>query len=978
MKRLFLVPCLLVCPAVAFGDGPGPHLVADLGSPSALNQGGVVLPGSFQPVGDLDVFANYDADGAQTLWVTDGTAAGTAELLGLPGNLVGSTGSIGYYVAEDAVWRTDGTESGTFPVYFGRADGPLVVGDRLFFHDCPAGFFNCELWETSDTTGSARPLLSVVVPVSIAWSPAPGSYVFLNKDATGPAYSVWRTDGTPQGTVQVAELGDQILGAVGLPGGRELLALLGPSGQELWISDGTASGTSLLLTRNQTVGGIDLQSGSVLDGEAYFAISGATELEIWRSDGTRAGTSLVLSYPYMDSGSASVAKLGNRLFFALPNAQAGTVGLWSSLGDPSTSAPLNCPVCSGIDGGWVRTIGDRVLFAAAAGGQMTLWAIDANLGVTSVADLCPTGCSTSGPPVESGSSFYFYVGPFSPSQTLWKTDGTPGGTASVLTFAISFTGLVPFPARNLLLLPAATMNSHLSAGLQLWATSGTAGSTLPLTQVGTTGAIPSSITPAGSRVVFLACGNPPGLWGAGAADATLALATQATLNNCLDQEQGIFDLVSVGANAFFAQLPSSTGDFDQVWRTHGDAASTTSIYTSGSPTSGIDALADFQGELVFGEHDGSGERLWTSDGNSTAPMLTLPITGGIYSLTPAGSRLYFFGGDQIWRTDGSVAGTVQLTNVPLGELTTVPLEITAAASRVFFVGRSGLWGTDGTPAGTTLLFPLTAGNSNSIDSLYGLGGTMIFQVTRDGTSTLWRTLGTPDSTQEIAAVQVTRNAASLQLDGALLDGRLYFAADDGVHGVELWRTDGTAAGTVLVKDIAPGQLSSSVHDLVSFGGRVYFSAFTPATGFELWQSDGTETGTQLVADIVPGPMSSSPTDLTVAGNQLFFSATNMTHGRQLWVYLPFALPAAPSSLTASALSPRQVQLRWQDNAGGQASFHIEMRIGSGFQEVAVVPAGTTAWVKRGLRPHTRYVFRVRAENTAGFSGYSNRASVLTP
>ena len=325
------------------------------------------------------------------------------------------------------------------------------------------------------------------------------------------------------------------------------------------------------------------------------------------------------------------------------------------------------------------------------------------------------------------------------------------------------------------------------------------------------------------------------------------------------------------------------------------------------------------------------------------------------------------------------AYSVQLTSEPFGELT-LPPEITAAAGKVFFVGQSGLWSTDGTPAGTTLLFPLTASNSNSIDKLYGLGGTLIFQMTRNGTSTLWRTLGTPDSTQEIAAVRVTNKAASPQLDGALLDGRLYFAADDGVHGVELWRTDGTAGGTALVRDVAPGRLSSNVHDLVSLGGRVYFSAFTPATGFELWQSDGTETGTQLVSDIIPGPMSSNPTDLTIAGNLLFFSATDMTHGRQLWVYLPptFALPAAPSSLAASALSPRQVQLQWHDNSSGQASFHIEMRIGSGFQEVAVVPGGTTAWVKRGLRPHTRYVFRVRAKNTAGYSGYSNRASVLTP
>lgn len=89
-------------------------------------------------------------------------------------------------------------------------------------------------------------------------------------------------------------------------------------------------------------------------------------------------------------------------------------------------------------------------------------------------------------------------------------------------------------------------------------------------------------------------------------------------------------------------------------------------------------------------------------------------------------------------------------------------------------------------------------------------------------------------------------------------------------------------------------------------------------------------------------------------------------------------PAAPSNLAATALSPRQVRLRWQDNAHGKASFHIEMRVGTAFQEVGVVSATTSSWVKRGLTPHTRYVFRVRAENTVGFSAYSKRAAVVTP
>src|SRR5262245_41736168 len=113
----------------------------------------------------------------------------------------------------------------------------------------------------------------------------------------------------------------------------------------------------------------------------------------------------------------------------------------------------------------------------------------------------------------------------------------------------------------------------------------------------------------------------------------------------------------------------------------------------------------------------------------------------------------------------------------------------------------------------------------------------------------------------------------------------YFAADDGVNGVELWKSDGTAAGTVLVKDITPGNVGSHPNFLTNVNGTLFFTA-DDGTGRELWKSDGTAAGTTLVKDIYPDygccPNSAGPSTLTNVNGTLFFTAYNDTTGRELW------------------------------------------------------------------------------------------------
>ena len=85
-----------------------------------------------------------------------------------------------------------------------------------------------------------------------------------------------------------------------------------------------------------------------------------------------------------------------------------------------------------------------------------------------------------------------------------------------------------------------------------------------------------------------------------------------------------------------------------------------------------------------------------------------------------------------------------------------------------------------------------------------------------------------------------------------MNGTLFFTANDGTNGRELWKSDGTAAGTVLVKDIQPGQRQLEPRQPDGRGRPLFFAADDGTNGEELWRSDGTAAGTVLVKDIRPG------------------------------------------------------------------------------------------------------------------------------
>ncbi|MFL6134379.1 MAG: ELWxxDGT repeat protein [Nocardioidaceae bacterium] len=330
-----------------------------------------------------------------------------------------------------------------------------------------------------------------------------------------------------------------------------------------------------------------------------------------------------------------------------------------------------------------------------------------------------------------------------------------------------------------------------------------------------------------------------------------------------------------------------------------------------TPASNPQNLANVRGKLFFTADDGvHGTELWKSNGTKAGTVLVKDIktAGAQYeeygpeSLTAVGGRLFFTAddgvhGNELWTSDGTKAGTVLVKDIDPRGRHSHPSNLTDVGGRLFFTADDGvhgneLWTSDGTKAGTVLVRDIKP--RSAPDDEYGpdgpnwltdVGGKLFFTAD-DGVhgSELWTSDGTKAGTVLVKDIDPEPRAdydfGPLYLTD--VGGRLFFSADDGTHGNELWTSDGTEAGTVLVKNIHPDAYDSDPSWLTVVGGKLFFSARDGIHGAELWTSDGTEEGTVLVTDIRPVARSSSPSSLTVVGGQLMFFADDGSRGAELW------------------------------------------------------------------------------------------------
>lgn len=116
----------------------------------------------------------------------------------------------------------------------------------------------------------------------------------------------------------------------------------------------------------------------------------------------------------------------------------------------------------------------------------------------------------------------------------------------------------------------------------------------------------------------------------------------------------------------------------------------------------------------------------------------------------------------------------------------------------------------------------------------------------------------------------------------LAKGSMYFGAEGSTSNREPWKSNGTTAGTSLLKDIYTGVQASTPDEFVEISDGVVFTAYDQTHGGELWYTDGTTAGTYMVTDLYPGSIGSSPNELTKLNNKVYFMAQSPTTGYELW------------------------------------------------------------------------------------------------
>lgn len=468
------------------------------------------------------------------------------------------------------------------------------------------------------------------------------------------------------------------------------------------------------------------------------------------------------------------------------------------------------------------------------------------------------------------------------------------------------------------------------------------------------------------------------------------------------------DFDAVVLNGFLYFIAATAAEGRELWRTDGTPGGTTIVKDivpgpTGSNTPGNYHLFSSGSYLLFAANNASsGVELWKSDGSNAGTSLLLDINNGHAGADSSNPRDFYLinnivlfaatdatHGDEIWRTDGTVAGTTILKDINTGTTSSTKVTIDFGFgitydlpifsffhtfnNRAYFNATDGasigeVWSTDGTSANTALLKDIVPGNLAPgsfktpmfllIDAV-NLPGKFIFPVADTlGNNQLWESDGTAANTKvfksfdggELPILFPGYNYKSLSQNQSqvLFQGnKFFFMAKTAAEGRELWVSDGTIGNTHLVKDINPGAADGLVTSNVSYTyttNELFFPATNVTNGIELWKSDGTSGGTTMVADIVTGASGSNTNlDYFIINGKVVFGADNADNPTETDLYaVDGTFTPLPVKLLDFTVTPKSADavLNWQTSQEVNSKSYTVQRSfdGVNFENIGVVSA----------------------------------------